>query len=83
MGDITPLHEVPPDQEGPSRVVQLLERLLERARAGEFHGALVLTETMGEGSFCCHWTGSMNAMTRLGALEMLKHDWLTRLGGDE
>lgn len=80
-GDVVPLREVTRDEEAARCVVALLEAALERARAGEFRGALLLVEVDGERAFEAMHTESIDFLRRLGGLEALKAVWLAGLEG--
>lgn len=73
---IIPLREVPPDEWHRRQAVELLRGLLERAERGEVSGVLVLLERAGTTEIEARWTPSRDCVWRLGALEILKADWI-------
>ena len=73
---VVPLREVPPDEWHQREVVTLLRDLLERAERGEVSGCLVLLERAGTTEIESRWTASRDCVWRLGALEILRSDWI-------
>lgn len=81
---IVPLREVTRDQAYKDEVVETLEDLLTRAKAGEFRGGLFLLELEGSSNILTTFTAMSNGLQRLGALEILRADWVRAWqdGGD-
>ena len=76
MSDITPLREVTPDEAYQRDVVLLLEEFLAQAKRGEFSGVLILGELAGTTRMQTGYTGARSVVERLGALEVLRYEWL-------
>jgi hypothetical protein len=71
-----------PEAEPPPRVnqvlVDILENALEEARRGELTGGFIVVDA-ADGALRLAWTDSFSDdLRRVGAIEQLKHDWLTR-----
>lgn len=65
------------DEQAKAEVMGLLERLMERARAGEIKGLVVLVEAKDRMGAC--WTEERSVTERIGGIEALKHTWLANL----
>jgi hypothetical protein len=59
--------------------VEVLEDMLERARAGELHGVLCIGEMADHGAVYVRWSQALDLRERLGSLEMIKFDWLKEM----
>lgn len=59
------------------QVVECLEELLARAKAGEIT-EIIATAKLGDGTYDHYWTGSTNLMELVGVLERQKLSMLSR-----
>lgn len=79
---IAPAHrEVALAEEYNTEALVVLEQAAERARGGtggnRITSCMVLLQ-MADGQIEAHWSPALDMVQRLGSLEILKHDWLSR-----
>ncbi len=75
--------DIPDDQTiACEETVAMLEAMLELAKQGKIHGAMLVAECAEPGTMLTKWTNSMDFRRRMANLELLKLDWYMSLHGE-
>ena len=70
----------PSSAEGNPDLVEQLEELLARARAGSIT-AMGMAFVNSDGSIATRWSGGDQSVPMIAAVSMLQHEFLTGIGG--
>lgn len=73
----TVLRLVQPESRQNSAVIDILRGMLDQAEKGELSEVMVFARTPG--GYTVAFTHTLTPLERLGAFEMVRHDWLMAL----
>jgi hypothetical protein len=80
MSSVVNLYGEPASIAGNHDLVEQLEELLERARAGTIT-AMGMAFVNSDGSVSTRWSGGDQSIPMIAAVSMLHHEFLTGIGG--
>ena len=80
MSSVVTLYGEPASIAGNPDLIEQLEELLERARAGSIT-AMGMAFVNVDGSISTRWSGGDQSIPMIAAVSMLKHEFLTAMGG--
>jgi len=80
MADVVNLYGEPSSRANNGDLVEQLEELLDRARAGGIT-AMGMAFVNSDGSISTRWSGGDQSIPMIAAVSMLQHEFLTGMGG--